>query len=58
MDANMVFINVILLAMLASNMPPIHFVCHLRFFCYWVDGGDHFKNDFKKSMIVLRAKSV
>ena len=54
----MVFINVILLATSASNMPPMHSVCQIRFFCYWVDGKDHFKNDFKKSRTDLRAKSV
>ena len=53
MDANVVFINVILLATSASNMPPMHSVCHLRFFYYWVDSKDHFKNDFKKSGIDL-----
>ena len=58
MDANMVFINVILLATLASNMPPIHFVCHLRFFCYWVDGRGQNKNDFLKSRTDLGAKSI
>ena len=49
MDVDVVFINVILLATLASNMPPMHFICHLRFFCYWVDGRDHLKNDLKKN---------
>ena len=58
MDADVIFINVILLATSTSNMPPMHSVCHLKFFCYWVDGNDHFKNDFKKSMIDLRAKLV
>ena len=59
MDADVVFINVILLATLVSNMPPMHFVCHLRFFHYWVNGKDHLKNDLKKkSRIDLRAKSV
>ena len=41
-----------------SNMPPGIFVCHLSFFRNWVDGRDHFKNDFKKSRIDLGAKSV
>ena len=27
-------------------------------FYYWVDGRDHFKNDFKKSRTDLRTKSV
>ena len=58
MDADIVFINVILLATLASNMPPIHFVCHLKFFCYWVDGRGQNKNDFLKSRIDLGAKSI
>ena len=58
MDAGVVFINVILLATSASNMPPMHSVCQIRFFCYWVDGKDHFKNDFKKSRTDLGAKSV
>ena len=58
MDADVVFINVILLATSTSNMPSMHFVCHLKFFCYWVDGKDHFKNDFKKSRTDLGAKSV
>ena len=48
MDADVVFINVILLATLAFNMPPMHSICHLRIFCYCVDGRDHFINDFKK----------
>jgi len=43
MDADVVFINVILLVITASNMPSMHSVCHLRFFCYWVDNRDHFK---------------
>ena len=54
MDADVVFINVILLATSTSNMPPMHFVCHLRFFYYWVNDMD----DFKKSITDLRAKSV
>ena len=58
MDVVVVFIDVILLAISASNMPPMHSVCHFRFFCYWVDGNDHFKNDFKKSRTDLGAKSV
>ena len=58
MDADVVFINVILLATLVSNMPPMHFVCHLRFFRYLVDGRDHFKNDCKKSRTDLGAKLV
>ena len=58
MDVDVVFINVILLATLASNMPPMHFVCHLIFFRYWVDSRDHLKNDFKKSRIDLGAKLV
>ena len=49
---------IILLATSAINMPPMHSICHLRFFCYWVDGKDHFKNDFKKSRTDLEAKSV
>ena len=53
----MVFIDVVLLATSASNMSPMHSVCHFRFFCYRVDGKDHFKNDFKKSRTNLRAKS-
>ena len=39
-------------------MPPMHFVRHFRFFCYWIDGKDHFKNDLKKSRTDLGAKSV
>ena len=58
MDADVVFINVILVDTLASNMPPMHSVYHLRFFYYWVDGRDHFKNDFKKLRTDLGAKSV
>jgi len=34
MDANMVFINVILLATSAFIMSPMHSVCHLRYFYY------------------------
>ena len=44
--------------MLASNMPPIHFVCHLRFFCYWIDGRGQNKNDFLKLGTDLGAKSI
>ena len=58
MDADVVFIDVILLATSASNMPPMHPVCHIKFFCYQVDGRDHFKNDFKKSRTGLGVKSV
>ena len=58
MDVDVVFINVILLATSASNMPPIHFFCHLRFFCYWVDGRGQNKNDFLKSRTDLGAKSI
>ena len=58
MDAGVVFINVISLATSASNMPPMHFVCHLRFFYYCVDDRNHFKNNFKKLRTNLRAKSV
>ena len=54
----MVFINVISLATSASNMPPMHFVCHLRFFYYCVDDRNHFKNNFKKLRTNLRAKLV
>ena len=58
MDADVAFINVILLATSVSNMPPMHSICYLRFFCYWVDGRDHFKNDFRKLMTDLRAKLI
>ena len=58
MDVDVVFINVISLATSASNMPPMHFVCHLWFFYYCVDGRNHFKNNFKKLRTDLRAKSV
>jgi len=58
MDVVVIFIDVILLAISVSNMPPMHFVCHLRFFCYRVDGKNHFKNDLKKSMTDLEAKSI
>ena len=54
MDADVVFINVILLVTSTSNMPPMHFICHIRFFCYWVDGRD----PFKKSKTDLGAKSI
>ena len=47
MDAYIVFINVILLATSASNMPPMHSVCHINFFHNRVDGRDDFKNDFE-----------
>ena len=30
----------------AFSMPPMHSVCHLRFFCYYVKGRDQNKNDF------------
>ena len=58
MDADVVFINVILIATSASNMPPMHSVCHLRFFCYRVDGRDQNKNDYMKSGTDLGAKSI
>ena len=58
MDADVVFINVILIATSASNMPPMHSVCHLRFFCYRVDGRDQNKNDYMKSGTNLGAKSI
>ena len=48
MDADVLFINAILLVTSASNMPSIHSICHFRFFCYWIGGRDHFKNDLKK----------
>ena len=48
MDADVVFINLILIATSASKMPPMHSVCHLRFFCYQVDGRDQNKNNFTK----------
>ena len=52
------FFYIILFVISSSNMPPMHSVCHFRFFCYWVDRMDHFKNNFKKSRTDLRAKSV
>ena len=58
MDADVVFIDVILLAISASNMPPMHSVCHLRFFCYWVDGEDKNKKDFLKSGTDVGVKSI
>ena len=52
------FFNIILFTTSAINM-PMHSVCHLRFFCYWVNGKDYFKNDLKKKLRTdLRAKSV
>ena len=44
--------------MLAFTVYTVHSVCYLRFFCYWVDGRDHFKNDLKKSGTDLGAKSI
>ena len=32
--------------MLASNMPFMHFVSHVGFFCLWVDGKDQNRIDF------------
>ena len=58
MDVDVVFFNIILFAISAFNMPPMHFVCHLKFLCYWVDSRDYFKNDFKKPRIDLGVKSV
>ena len=52
------FFNIILFAISASNMLLMHSVYHLRFFCYWVNSKDHFKNDFKKSRTDLGAKLV
>ena len=52
------FFNIILFAISASNMLLMHFIYHLRFFCYWVNSKDHFKNDFKKSRTDLGAKLV
>ena len=45
----------VVLATSTSNMPSMHSVCHLRFFCYWADGNNHFKNDFKKSKISTKS---
>ena len=39
-------------------MLPMHSVCHLRFFCNWVDGEDKNKNDFLKSRNDVGAKSI
>ena len=46
--------------MSAFTVYTVHFVCYLRFFCYCVDGKDHFKNDLKKkkSRTDLGAKLV
>ena len=51
-------LSIILLATLAYNMPTKHSVCHLRFFCYWVDDKDQNKNDFLKSETNLGVKSI
>ena len=52
------FFNNILMATSALCQQAGHFVCHLRFFCYWVDGRDQNKNDFLKSGTDLGVKSI
>ena len=58
MDADMVFFYIILFVISSSNMPPMHSVCHFRFFCYWIDGRGQNKNDFLKLGTDLGAKSI
>ena len=36
----------------------VYFVCHLRFFCYWLDGKDQNKNNFLKLGTDLEVKSI
>jgi len=49
---------IILLATSAFTVHTVHSVCHLRFFCYWVDGKDQNKNDFLKLGTDLGVKSI
>ena len=49
---------IILIAMSVFNVPIRHSVCHIRFFCYWVDRKDQNKIDFLKSGTDLGAKSI
>ena len=53
-----IFFNIILLATLGFIMHTAYFVCHLKFFCSWVDGKGQNKNDFSKSGIDLGAKLI
>ena len=39
-------------------MPPDTSVCHLSFFCNWVDDRDYLKNDLKKSWTDLGVKLI
>ena len=52
------YFNNILMATSASCQQAGHFVCHLRFFCYRVDGRDQNKNYSLKSEIDIGAKSI
>ena len=52
------FLNIILIDTLASNMSIVHSICHVWFFCYWIDGRDHFKNSFLFLVITLVTKSI
>ena len=52
------FFNIILLASSTFTMHTVYSVCHLRFFCYWLDGRDQNKNDFWKLGTDLEAKSI
>ena len=52
------FFNNILISTSAPYQQVGLVVCHLNFFRNWVDGRNHFKNDFKKSGTNPGAKSV
>ena len=49
---------IILIAMSAFNVPTRHSICHIRFFCYWIDGKDQNKINNLKSRTDLGAKSI
>ena len=47
----------LLLAKPTSNMPPIHFICHVWTFCYWDDGRDQNRHNFSFLETKVGAKS-
>ena len=52
------FFNIILLATSAFTVHTVYSICHLRFFCYQLDGWDQNKNDFLKLGTDLGVKSI
>ena len=51
------FTIIILIITSTFNVPIGHFVCYVRFFCYWVDSRDQNRFDFPKSETDLEEKS-